>query len=147
MKIITSMILAAALCTGTLYADKPERGGKHKSKEHKKHKKHKKHEEHREYRERFSSHEQGAVYSYYKSLPPGLAKKLRRGKQLPPGWQNKVNVGQPVPQEYLRYAKPVPRELELQLSAGPIGSKVMQIADRVVRIEAGTNMVLDAIKF
>jgi hypothetical protein len=76
-----------------------------------------------------------------------LAKKLRRGGHLPAGWQKKVSVGQPIPQEYLMYAKPVPRELEYQLSAGPIGSKVLQLADRVVRIEAGTNMVLDAIKF
>ncbi len=144
MKIVTSIILATALCTGTLYADKPEHAGKNKSKQHKKNKKHKKY---KQSKKQFSSQEQGAVYSYYRSLPPGLAKKLRRGKQLPPGWQNKVSVGQPIPQEYMMYAKPVPRELELQLSTGPIGSKVLQIADRVVRIEAGTNMVLDAIRF
>jgi len=144
MRIVTSIILAVALCTGTVYAAKPEHAGKHKSKKHKKNKNHKKY---KKSKKQFSSREQGAVYSYYRSLPPGLAKKLRRGKQLPPGWQNRVSVGQPIPQEYLRYAKPVPRELELQLSAGPIGSKVLQIADRVVRIEAGTNMVLDAIRF
>ncbi len=143
MKLMTSIILATALCTGTLYADKPSHAGKGKSKEHKKHKKHKrdKHERH------FSSREQGNIQSYYRSLPPGLAKKLRRGGQLPAGWQKKVSVGQPIPHEYLMYAKPVPRELEYQLSAGPVGSKILQLADRVVRIEAGTNMVLDAIKF
>lgn len=143
MKIVTSIILATALCTGSLYAEKPSHAGKGKSKQHKKYKKQKKQKN----KKHFSSREQGSIQAYYRSLPPGLAKKLRRGGQLPAGWQNKVSVGQPIPQEYLMYAKPVPRELEYQLSAGPVGSKVLQLADRVVRIEAGTNMVLDAIKF
>ncbi len=143
MKILTSIILATALCTSTLYAEKPSHAGKGKSKEHKKYKKQKKQKN----KKHFSSREQGSIQAYYRSLPPGLAKKLRRGGNLPAGWQKKVSVGEPIPQEYLMYAKPVPRELEFQLSAGPIGSKVLQLADRVVRIEAGTNMVLDAIKF
>ncbi len=139
MKTVTSIILATALCTGSLYADKPSHAGKGKSKEHKK--------QHKNKKKHFSSREQGNIQAYYRSLPPGLAKKLRRGGDLPAGWQKKVNVGQPIPQEYLMYAKPVPRELEYQLTAGPVGSKILQLADRVVRIEAGTNMVLDAIKF
>jgi len=80
-------------------------------------------------------------------LPPGLAKKLRRGGELPHGWQTKIRVGQPIPYAYLRYAEAVPPRLESQLSAGPVGSKLLQIADRVVRIEAGTRIVLDAIRF
>jgi hypothetical protein len=143
MKIITSVILATLLSTGTLYADKPEHAGKkeHKEKKHKKHKKEKHAKKH------FSSKDKGRVSEYYRTLPPGLAKKLKRGGELPRGWQTKVRVGQPIPYEYLRYAEAVPPRLESQLSAGPIGSKVLQIADRVIRIEAGTNMVLDAIKF
>ena len=143
MKIVTSIILATALSTGSLYADKPSHAGKGKSKEHKQYKKQQK----KNKKKHFSSREQGSIQAYYRSLPPGLAKKLRRGGDLPAGWKKKVSVGQPIPQEYLMYAKPVPRELEYQLSAGPVGSKVLQLADRVVRIEAGTNMVLDAIKF
>ena len=142
MKTVTSIILATALCTGSLYADKPSHAGKGKSKEHKEHKK-----QHKNKKKHFSSREQGNIQAYYRSLPPGLAKKLRRGGDLPAGWQKKVSVGQPIPHEYLMYAKPVPRELEYQLTAGPVGSKILQLADRVVRIEAGTNMVLDAIKF
>lgn len=140
MKIVTSSILAVLLCTGTVYAGKPEHAGKkeHKQKKHKK-EKHAKHN--------FSSRDQGRVSEYYRTLPPGLAKKLRRGGDLPHGWQTKVRVGQPIPYEYLRYAEAVPPRLESQLSAGPVGSKLLQLADRVVRIEAGTNMVLDAIRF
>jgi hypothetical protein len=140
MKIITSVILTALLSAGTVYADKPEHAGKkeHKEKKYKKQKHAKKH---------FSGEDKGRVSEYYRTLPPGLAKKLKRGGQLPHGWQTKVRVGQPIPHEYLRYAQAVPPRLESQLSAGPIGSKVLQLADRIVRIEAGTNMVLDAIRF
>ena len=96
MRFVTSIVVATALCTGTLYAKKPEHAGKGKSKENKEHKKYKKHKKHKKH---FSSMEQGKIQAYYRSLPPGLAKKLRRGKQLPPGWQNKVSVGQTVPQD------------------------------------------------
>lgn len=138
MRIITSVVLVALLCTGTLYADKPEHASKGKKEKHQKHEKQKKH---------FSSSEKGKIQNYYSTLPPGLAKKLKRGGQLPPGWQNRVSVGERIPTEYLSYASAVPFKLESQLSAGPVGSKLLQIADRIVRIEAGTNIVLDAIKF
>jgi len=145
MKIIASSLLAVLLCTGLVYADKPEHAGKkeYKQKKHSK-QKYKKQKYSKHY---FSNRDQGRVSEYYKTLPPGLAKKLRRGGGLPHGWQTKIRIGQPIPYEYLRYAQAVPYRLETQLSAGPIGSKVLQIADRVVRIEAGTNMVLDAIRF
>jgi hypothetical protein len=29
-----------------------------------------------------------------KSIPPGLAKKIQRGKELPPGWQKKIVKGE-----------------------------------------------------
>lgn len=143
MKIITFVILAALLSAGTLYADKPGHAGKkeHKEKKQKKHKKEKHAKRH------FSSKDESRISEYYRTLPPGLAKKLRRGGDLPHGWQTKVRIGQPIPHEYLRYATAVSPRLESQLSAGPIGSKLIQLADRIVRIEAGTNMVLDAIRF
>lgn len=131
-----AVALAALLVTGTLYADKPEHAGKgKKEKEQKKHK------------NKFSSNEKVKVNDYYSTLPPGLAKKLKRTGSLPPGWQKKVSVGQVLPQEYFQYANPVPDKLYSQLSVGPVGSEVLQIADRIVRIESGTNMVLDAFRF
>jgi len=47
------------------------------------------------------------VSEYYqgRSLPPGLAKKLRRGGSLPPGWQKKI---QPVPVVVEQRLAPVP---------------------------------------
>src|SRR5689334_151249 len=47
------------------------------------------------------------VSDYYRghSLPPGLAKKLRRGGSMPPGWQKKI---QPVPVAVEQRLAPVP---------------------------------------
>jgi hypothetical protein len=138
MKRAAAVILTALLFSGTLYADKPEHAGKGKKEKHNEHKKHK---------NKFSSNEKAKVNDYYSTLPPGLAKKLKRTGSLPPGWQRKVSVGQVLPHEYFQYAHPVPDKLYSQLSVGPVGSQVLQIADRIVRIEAGSNMVLDAIRF
>jgi hypothetical protein len=59
---------------------------------------------------RFSTGEQRAIREYYapryKSLPPGLQKKVARGGALPPGWQKKM---QPFPVEVERRLEPLPR--------------------------------------
>ena len=72
----------------------------------------KKHERHHDDDDDHSSYrisrEEGAVVSDYyggRSLPPGLAKKLRRGGSLPPGWQKKI---QPVPVVVEQRLAPVP---------------------------------------
>jgi hypothetical protein len=48
----------------------------------------------------FGRHDVQIIQQYYRthpvSLPPGLQKKLARGKPLPPGWQKKL---QPFPSE------------------------------------------------
>jgi hypothetical protein len=137
-RVLMSIALATVLSAGSLYADKPEHAGK--GKKEKKHKKQK-------HNKKLSSKDTDRIHNYYKGLPPGLQKKMRRGGQLPPGWQKKVNVGQALPYEYLMYARPVPYELSSQLTAGPIGTKLLQLVDRVVRVEVGTNMVLEAIQF
>jgi hypothetical protein len=56
---------------------------------------------------RIPREEQVVVTDYYRgrSLPPGLAKKLRRGGSLPPGWQKKI---QPVPVVVEQRLAPVP---------------------------------------
>lgn len=143
MRIILSTVLVAALSMGTLYADKPSHAGKGKhEKKHKKHKFKKKHSQ-----KHFSMGDDAVIRAHFSTLPRGLVKKLRRGGELPEGWKKKVRVGQPIPQEYLRYAEPMPYRLQSQLSVGPVGSKVLQIADKVIRVETGTNMILDAIDF
>ena len=56
---------------------------------------------------RISREETVVVSDYYhgRSLPPGLAKKLRRGGSLPPGWQKKI---QPVPVVVEQKLAPLP---------------------------------------
>ena len=56
---------------------------------------------------RISRQEAAVVSDYYggRSLPPGLAKKLRRGGSLPPGWQKKI---QPVPVAVEQRLAPIP---------------------------------------
>ena len=59
----------------------------------------------------FSIGEQRVIREYYapryRSLPPGLQKKVARGGQLPPGWQKKM---QPFPTEVERHLGPLPRD-------------------------------------
>ena len=59
----------------------------------------------------FSVGEQQVIREYYapryRSLPPGLRKKVERGEQLPPGWQKKMD---PFPFEIERRLAPLPRD-------------------------------------
>ena len=59
----------------------------------------------------FSLAEEQVIREYYapryRSLPPGLQKKVERGGQLPPGWRKKV---QPFPYEIERRLAPMPRD-------------------------------------
>lgn len=145
MKIFISISLATVLCTGALYADKPDHAGN--GNKEKKENKHREKGDHNNKKQKFSYSEQGKIYSYYRNLPYGLQKKMRHDGKLPPGWQKKVNVGERMPEDYLVYAVPVPMELQSQLSPGPIGTELLQVADRVIRIEKGTNMILEALDF
>jgi len=58
---------------------------------------------------RFSTGDTRVLHEYYtpryKSLPPGLQKKVARGGTLPPGWQKKL---QPFPVEVERRLEPLP---------------------------------------
>jgi hypothetical protein len=58
---------------------------------------------------RFSHHDQRVIREYYapryRSLPPGLQKKVARGGELPPGWQKKL---QPFPSALERQLAPLP---------------------------------------
>jgi hypothetical protein len=59
----------------------------------------------------FSIGEQRVIREYYtpryRSLPPGLRKKVERGGQLPPGWQKKM---EPFPFEIERRLAPMPSD-------------------------------------
>ena len=71
------------------------------------------------------------VADYYRgrSLPPGLAKKLRRGGSLPPGWQKKV--------------QPVPVVVEQRLAPVPAGCKRGIIDGAFVVYEPNRGLIVD----
>ena len=141
MKVFTSFILASLLCSGSLYAKKPEHAGNgNKGKKEKKHKNYKKQNKH------FSSKDANMINSYYKNLPPGLQKKMKKGGQLPPGWSKKVSIGKPVPDEYIKIAVPAPKDLKIKLDLDS-NIKLLQISNKLIKVEVGTNRLLGEIQF
>jgi Ni/Co efflux regulator RcnB len=71
------------------------------------------------------------VSEYYhgRSLPPGLAKKLRRGGNLPPGWQKKI--------------QPVPVVVEERLAPVPAGCRRGMIDGAFVVYEPNRGLIVD----
>jgi hypothetical protein len=105
-----TFVLALTLAATTPIAadQKPGRGNPHKSEKHD----HAAEEDARVVTHvRFSTGDERAIHEYYgpryKSLPPGLQKKVARGGQLPPGWQKRM---QPFPIDLARRLGPLPRE-------------------------------------
>ena len=81
----------------------------------------------------FSIGEQRVIREYYapryQSLPPGLQKKVARGKPLPPGWQKKL--------------QPFPVEVERQLTPLPAGYGRGVIDGHAVIFSRGSHAVVD----
>jgi hypothetical protein len=63
------------------------------------------------------------------SLPPGLAKQLARNGTLPPGLAKRS----------------LPDDLMVQLAPRPAGYEFILIDDRVMLIQAATNLILDVL--
>ena len=76
-------------------------------------------------------------------LPPGLQKKVARGKPLPPGWQRKLTRGERLDHEYYSLGRGLPEDLLRRLSPPPPGSEILQIEDRIIRLDAATRTILD----
>jgi hypothetical protein len=94
-------------------------------------KKHGHDDEHNSYR--ISREETVVVSDYYggRSLPPGLAKKLRRGGSLPPGWQKKI--------------QPVPVVVEQRLAPVPTGYRRGIIDGAFVVYEPNRGVIIDVV--
>jgi hypothetical protein len=63
------------------------------------------------------------------TLPPGLAKQLARNGTLPPGLAKRT----------------LPDELLVQLQPRPVGYEFVLVDDRVMLIQAATNLILDVL--
>ena len=79
----------------------------------------------------------------HKDLPPGLQKKVARGKSLPPGWQKKIAPGQSLDYQVYRQGESLPDVLLRRLPPPPIGSEILQVENKIVRLNSATRTILD----
>ena len=79
----------------------------------------------------------------HKDLPPGLQKKVARGKALPPGWQKKVAPGQSLDYQVYRQGESLPDVLLRRLPPSSVGSEILQIENKIVRLNSATRTILD----
>ncbi|GAA4365415.1 hypothetical protein [Kangiella marina] len=100
----------------------------------------------------FSSHDHELIRDYYyrhrydsgrSTLPKGLQKKYERTGELPPGWQMKVQRGEVLPVDIYRHGRDIPYELRERLPVGPVGSKIIELEGKIIRVMEGTRMILD----
>lgn len=138
-----AVALSLLLLGGTAFAKQDRENGKGKSKKEKQHKKEKGKQQKGKASKDFSQAEKRTVQHYYRHLPPGLAKKYKRTGTLPPAWEKNVNIGHKLPESYKKELQPVPTELKETLEVGPVGSEVMRMGNKIIRLEQATNMILD----
>ncbi len=95
----------------------------------------------------FTDSQRRAVVDYYEpqfragNCPPGLAKK--NNGCMPPGQAKKWRKGYPLPGDVIYY--PVPDGISVRLGLPPSGHKFVRVATDILLIAVGTGMVIDAI--
>ncbi|PKL44063.1 MAG: hypothetical protein CVV42_19840, partial [Candidatus Riflebacteria bacterium HGW-Riflebacteria-2] len=78
-------------------------------------------------------------------LPPGLAKKVARGKRLPPGWQKKLAIGRTCPADLYAHTIQLPDHILYQLPPQPEGTMLVAIEGKVVRLIEATKTIVDVL--
>lgn len=81
----------------------------------------------------------------YKSLPPGLQKKLDRGGSLPPGWQKKLQRGEVIDRETYDSAEKLPDELLRRITGREDAVELLRVGDRILRVAEGRGTILDVV--
>jgi Ni/Co efflux regulator RcnB len=96
----------------------------------------------------FQDSQRMAAREYYEprfragNCPPGLAKK--NNGCLPPGQAKKWRKGYQLPSDVVYY--PVPNDISIRLGVPPSGYKYVRVAADILLIAVGTGMVVDAIE-
>lgn len=96
----------------------------------------------------FQDNQRVAVRDYYEpqfragNCPPGLAKK--HNGCMPPGQAKKWRKGYRLPSDVVYY--PVPSAMSVRLGVPPSGYRYVRVAADILLIAVGTNMVVDAIE-
>jgi Ni/Co efflux regulator RcnB len=138
--IALAFTIAAALAAHPALADKPEWAkGKGKGKSS---------ERASDHRAHFEDRHRVVVREYYVQeyrsghCPPGLRKK--HNGCMPPGQAKKWKKGRPLPREVIYYE--VPPALVVQIGTPPPGYRYVRVASDILMIAIGTGMVIDAIQ-
>lgn len=76
-----------------------------------------------------------------KHLPPGLEKKLERTGELPPGWQKKVRKGEVLDLDLYEIGKR--NRYEDAYLKPDVGTEILRIENRIIRIRKDTREILD----
>ena len=96
----------------------------------------------------FGDHERVVVRDYYEErgrmgrCPPGLRKK--HNGCMPPGQAKKWKKGYPIPREVIYHD--LPPRVVIQIGTPPSGYKYVRVAADILLIAVGTGMVVDAIE-
>jgi len=81
----------------------------------------------------------------HKELPPGLQKKVNRGKGLPPGWQKKIIRGKRLDDDiYLHLMIPSPDVIAI-LPPPPPGVSFRRIEGKIVKINDINRQILEVL--
>ena len=86
--------------------------------------------------------EQHATTSH-QDLPPGMEKKVARGKPLPPGWRKTVEPGHSLDYRVYRQGKSLPETLLKRLPPPPVGSEILQVDEKIILLNSTTRTILD----
>ena len=151
-----AVLVASLLFSAPVFAKKYDDGGG-KQKHHKKHDS-RDDERHDDIRHNsdtnvnvnvhFGDHERVVVHDYYEErermgrCPPGLRKK--HNGCMPPGKAKKWKKGRPLPREVVYHD--LPPRIIVEIGAPPAGHKYIRVAADILLIAVGTGMVVDAIE-
>lgn len=96
----------------------------------------------------FTDQQRNVIGNYYQQeyhsghCPPGLAKK--NNGCMPPGQAKKWRKGSPLPREVVYYD--LPSAVVIQLGRPPVGHRYIRVASDILLMAAGTGMIVDAIQ-
>lgn len=96
----------------------------------------------------FDDHRREVVRNYYREeyrsghCPPGLAKK--NNGCMPPGQAKKWRKGHSLPHDVVYYD--LPPAVVIELGAPPSGHKYVRVASDILLMAVGTGMIVDAIQ-
>lgn len=78
-----------------------------------------------------------------KHLPPGLEKKLERTGELPPGWQKKLRKGEVLDLDLYELGKRNRFKYENAYLKPEVGTEILRIENRIIRIRKDTREILE----